>query len=274
MLLAIDVGNTRTKVYNRTRGGELTFETSSIVDLQSAAKVLGIGRHSGATIIGASVVPRVAQLIDEASRESHCSPPVWISGLTPLGFRIAYTTPETLGADRVANVLGALQIATPPLIVVDLGTATKIEAVDHEGTYLGGSIMPSAQMGLRSLQTDTAQLPEVTLGGHAALVGTDTESAIRSGVVLGHRFGIDGLVRHYYSLLAYDVMGIFDEPPREVRSKEPRAVSLIITGGNADLFPTPAYYGDSINILGRRESQLTAIGLSAAAKILGLSVEA
>lgn len=252
MLLAIDVGNTRTKVYNLDRGGKVEVETSSIVDVESARKPLGIDRHSGIKIIGCSVVPRVATLIDEACKDTLGLKPVWIDGLSPLGLKIEYRTPETLGADRVANVLGALKIAQPPLIVVDLGTATKIEAVDSEGTYVGGSIMPSAQMGLKSLEAETAQLPEVSDDEPLPLIGQDTRSAILTGVMFGLRYGIEGLAKQYLTLMS-------------LNTPLPRRASLVVTGGNARLVQPMA----GLEVL--REAQLTAIGLAEAAKRLGLA---
>src|SRR5579885_202895 len=156
MLLAIDVGNTRVKVHNLDRGGTLSFDTSTIIDLANARKIVNPGTVKDIKMIGASVVPNVKKLIDEASEDVVGGKPIWIDASMPLGIQIEYRTPETLGADRLANVLGGFELCKPPFIVVDLGTASKFEVVDEAGRYVGGSIMPSAQMGLQSLSSETA----------------------------------------------------------------------------------------------------------------------
>src|SRR5689334_8251474 len=107
MLLAIDVGNTRVKIHNLDRGGTLSFETPTILDVENAKKVINPGLDRNIRIIGASVVPKVRDLIDKASEEVLKIKPVWINAALPLGLVIDYKTPETLGADRLANVLGA-----------------------------------------------------------------------------------------------------------------------------------------------------------------------
>lgn len=278
MLLAIDVGNTRTKVYNRTRGGELFFETASIIDKEHARKVIEPGLQKDMTMIGASVVPSVRRFIDEASEELLGKKPVWIDASMQLGVPIAYKSPETLGADRLANVIGALDIAKPPLIVVDLGTATKFEAIDHEGKYLGGSIMPSAKMGLKSLRSGTAQLPEVDAKKPDVWIGTDTSSAILTGAVWGHEYAVRGMIAHYYGYLASGTYELVEsgfanvEEWAEQLDKRGgyREVTAIVTGGYEKLihsFKDRQLKGLHV----RREPNLCAIGLEIAAKRLGLS---
>ena len=276
MLLAIDVGNTRTKVYNLTRGGELSFETPTIIDKENAKKVINPGLQKDVAMIGASVVPKVGRFIDEASEEVLGKKPVWINASMDLGLKIAYKTPETLGADRLANVLGAFEVCDPPFIIVDLGTATKFEAVDHEGTYLGGSIMPSAQMGLRSLRFETAQLPTIQPERPKTWIGTDTKSAILTGAMFGHEYAVHGLLNHYHGYLSAaiyeleaDGMQDVDGWSARLEKRGKHKVTAILTGGNEHVL-RPLHSSNFGGLIFIREPSLTAKGLEVAAKRLGL----
>src|SRR2546423_14267670 len=116
MLLAIDVGNTLTKVWNVTRGGHAGKRTSEIANAADAKELLDSARNKDLKIIGCSVVPSVSIIFDEASRDLSTREPTWINASLPLGIDIRYETPTTLGADRIANALGALELCKPPII--------------------------------------------------------------------------------------------------------------------------------------------------------------
>jgi len=273
MLSAIDVGNTLTKVYNLDRGGTVTLETPTIIDVENALKVIKPGTAKDIVLIGASVVPKVQKLIDQACDEARVRKPTWIHATMPLGVQIDYKTPETLGADRIANVLGAFELCEPPFIVVDMGTATKLEVVDHERRYIGGSILPSAQMGLRSLRFDTAQLPTVQMNDHPPMIGVDTQSAMLTGAVLGHRFAVEGFITHYSSLLIGDIfeierIGADEWLKNRADSHKARNVNVVITGGNAKLLEKSIRPQKHLKVI--FEPRLTAIGLEAAARRLGI----
>src|SRR6476620_8498229 len=135
MLLAIDVGNTRVKIES-SRGGYSSALTADIETVADAIELIKTATNNDLRVIGCSVVPKVARLFDEACRQLSAAEPVWIDASMQLGVKILYKSPQTLGADRIANVIGALTLAKPPCIVVDIGTATKLEAIDLDGNYL------------------------------------------------------------------------------------------------------------------------------------------
>lgn len=109
--------------------------------------------------------------------------------LTPsvaLPFAVNYGSRSTLGSDRVAAVAGATSLFPgQALLVVDSGTAMTIDATDGNGNFMGGNISPGMQMRFRSLHQLTDQLPLIDDSGDVPLFGTDTTTAIRSGVVRG-----------------------------------------------------------------------------------------
>lgn len=163
----------------------------------------------------------------------------------PLHLGIKYETPDTLGADRLANALAVLS-RTSQGIAVDVGTATKLEAV-CDNTYLGGAILPGLKMWSQALSRNTAQLPEVSLGAPKHPIGTSTTSALQSGILHGHAAAIDGMIARF---------------AKEMRIK--KAPEVFLTGGHADqikaLCTTPMLLVPS----------LTLDGLVEAARRLGL----
>lgn len=104
----------------------------------------------------------------------------------PLPLALDYTTPHTLGEDRIAAAVGAWSIRPGEnSLVVDMGTAVTYDFVSADGHFRGGNIAPGIGMRLRSLHSFTARLPEVGGYGHTPLLGTDTATAMRAGAVRG-----------------------------------------------------------------------------------------
>jgi type III pantothenate kinase len=109
-----------------------------------------------------------------------------------------YTTPASLGADRLAGVCGAQQIF--PLqhcLVIDAGTCITYDFLDKDGNYHGGGISPGLTMRFQAVHTFTAKLPLVSAKENVPLVGNSTESCIQSGVVNGILAEIEGIIQQY-----------------------------------------------------------------------------
>src|SRR5579859_862326 len=182
MLLAIDVGNTTT-TYGVWDGHTWVTtwkeETLEALPLRGGNSITGDpkGRHdaspgrshgdmsstdSGLKVrdrrrnvaagyevhaaICASVVPSIDEGLATAVQEEYRLDLHFLRDGASVGLKVAYETPATVGADRLANALGALDKYRPPIIVVDLGTATNFDVVDQHGVYLGGAIMPGAKL--------------------------------------------------------------------------------------------------------------------------------
>lgn len=105
---------------------------------------------------------------------------------TNMPIKIMYETPETLGRDRIASVMGAYGLFPGEnIVVIDMGTCITYEILNKDGEYLGGNISPGVQMRLQAMHTQTAKLPLVEFGEVEYWIGTNTETAIRNGAVLG-----------------------------------------------------------------------------------------
>ena len=140
-----------------------------------------------------------------------------LTAATPIPLKNAYSSPESLGMDRLAAAVGAWAMKPGhDLLVVDAGTAITYDFVSADGIYKGGNIAPGIELRLRSLHEHTGALPLVSAQGDVPMFGTDTETAIRSGVINGIRKELDGYIN-------------------ELRSIYP-SLLVFLTGGDAESF--------------------------------------
>ncbi len=108
-----------------------------------------------------------------------------------------YTTPETLGADRLANVVAASTLAKGAALIVDIGTCIKFDIIDNEKSYLGGSISPGISLRYKSLNDYTGNLPLLDDHSKADWFGDSTHSSIHSGVMQGIQGEINYFLDYY-----------------------------------------------------------------------------
>lgn len=119
------------------------------------------------------------------------------SGVTPVPVENLYATPLTLGADRLAAAVAANAMQPGrDILIVDIGTCITVDIVSR-GSYLGGNISPGPAMRFKSLHEHTARLPLVCRRGNRPAFGSDTETAIRCGVIHGIQYEIEGYIRHF-----------------------------------------------------------------------------
>lgn len=201
-LLAVDVGNTRTRL-GLFSGDELvgTWElttherlTADEARMQLAQVLALMGERLPDDAILACVVPMLTDVWRRALAGS-CSGRAYVVGPgLKTGLRMRYDDPSEVGADRVADVVAARADYGAPVVVVDLGTTTNFEVVDADGAFAGGIIAPGLALGARSLSEAAARLPMIELRAPASVIGRNTRSAMQSGVVLGEVARIDGLL--------------------------------------------------------------------------------
>ncbi len=138
-------------------------------------------------------------------------PLLWLDHRTLLPVINLYDTPETLGYDRMAAVVGANeQFPGRDILVIDAGTCITYEFIDANGCYHGGNISPGLQMRFKALHQFTGRLPLVDADGCRPFIGRNTETAIRSGVLKGIEYEIVGYIeamRHKYPQLLVFLTG-------------------------------------------------------------------
>lgn len=208
MTVAIDAGNGMLKLASVVDGrvGHVaripTRPAPDPLALAERIAELGFEGPPGDGIAVVSVVPAMTELLREAARVIGARLLIADATTVPLEVRLAH--PSRVGTDRLLAAWGAQLHHGAPLIVVDLGTATTVDAVAADGAFLGGAILPGMELGLAALARGTAQLPEVKLAPPARAIGEDTVAALRSGVVLGHLGAIRELVTRIAAELAPD----------------------------------------------------------------------
>ncbi|MCL4136854.1 UNVERIFIED_CONTAM: hypothetical protein GTU68_035373 [Idotea baltica] len=139
-----------------------------------------------------------------------------------LPIKNGYKTPKTLGYDRIAAAVGAFyQFPEENCLIIEMGTAIKYDFLNKNGTFEGGIISPGLRMRFKALHTFTKKLPLIKEDGVPELIGTSTESCIRSGVVNGMAAEINGLISKY---------------------QEKETLKIIIGGGDADFFESQINY--------------------------------
>lgn len=252
VLLAVDVGNTRTSLgvfdgdellatWTLTTPSSLTADEAFDVALSSLRSMsrrlssdlwnrardasetvgedsmedtLSLDPDSVSDTVLSCVVPDLASAWLEALRELAGRRPLSVGPGIKTGIRMKYRDPAEVGADRIADLAAVLGDYEPPAIVVDLGTTTNFEVIDADGVFLGGIIAPGMALGARSLAYRAAKLPVIDIVAPKAVIGTCTREAMQSGVVLGEIARIDGLLSM-------------------IEREQPADYSIIVTGSNA-----------------------------------------
>jgi type III pantothenate kinase len=138
----------------------------------------------------ASVVPALYHTLAEALQDRYW---LLVDFNTPRTFDLALPHPEQLGADRLANVMGALNRFAPPFLIIDSGTATTFCVVDSNRRYRGGAIVPGIEVSFSALQSRAAKLFSVDLVRPASSLGNTTELQLQSGLIHGTEALIEGL---------------------------------------------------------------------------------
>lgn len=110
------------------------------------------------------------------------------------GIRIRFDNPREVGADRIVNTVAGYRLYGGPTIVVDLGTATTFDTISKEGDFIGGAIAPGPMTAAEALFTRTAALPRIQLTHPQKAIGTNTISAMQSGVMFGYAGLVEGIV--------------------------------------------------------------------------------
>jgi type III pantothenate kinase len=205
VLLAVDVGNTNTVlgVFDgetlvadwRVATSANTMPDEHAVLLSALMAQRGLTMASIHAAIVSSVVPKMTAHIREMLEKYTDVSPLIVGPGIETGVRIRVDNPREVGADRIVNALAAYRLYGGPAIVIDLGTATTLDAVSADGTYLGGSIAPGLTTSVEALSRYTARLPRVEMVRPARALGTDTSTAMQSGIILGHASMIEGMVR-------------------------------------------------------------------------------
>lgn len=195
MNLIIDIGNTCVKL--------VCFNEGKVVEEQRTDKDDAVALQSFCSRYPFSrgICSSVSDISEEYSAALSSLPFSMMefkSGITRVPIINKYNTPLTLGSDRLAAVVGANWLQPGrDVLVIDIGTCVTFDFINSIGEYLGGNISPGPTMRLKALNQFTARLPFVERRGDTPDFGTDTTTAIRSGVMNGIKYEIEGYIHSF-----------------------------------------------------------------------------
>lgn len=196
MNLIIDIGNSQTKVAVVAGEEVKKYETYKRLDINLLEPILQNFTPLKAILCAVGEVPQgVVEWLTERVKLHVAGP----DSLTPL--INDYSTPQTLGFDRIAVAVGAHYLyPRRNILVIDAGTAITYEVITSNGHYKGGAISPGLRLRFQALHAHTARLPLIDPTPHAPLVGTSTIECILSGVVNGAVSEMDGFIEKISSI--------------------------------------------------------------------------
>ncbi|MBI5309128.1 MAG: type III pantothenate kinase [Planctomycetes bacterium] len=221
MWLAIDIGNTN--VHPGMFEGDALLSTCSIrnespfkIQTQLATFLNTFDLSKTRDVIISSVNPEAEACVFECIQRHNLAKPKLIGKDIPIPIAVLTDHPAKVGADRLANAVGAYERTHNWTVIVDSGTAITIDAINDKGAFLGGIIAPGMELSSRALHHYTALLPEVSAKKPGKILGTNTEEAIRTGIY----WGTIGMVSTLIRLLCAEI------------GHQP---AVIATGGSASL---------------------------------------
>ncbi len=247
MLLAIDCGNTNA-LFAVHDGDKWRAQWRSATETSRTADEYAVWLHQllgmenlrlsdiDACIISTVVPQSLFHMRNLARRYLKCEPMVVGESDLDIGVVAVIDNPREVGADRLVNAAGARTFIDGALLLVDSGTATTFDLISAKGEFLGGSIAPGMYLALQALHDAAAKLPRIAIEKPKKTIGTNTVTAMQSGIFWGYVGLIDGLVRR--------IKSEYDEP-----------LTVIGTGGVSPLF------SGASETIERFDSDLTVRGL-------------
>lgn len=221
MFLAVDIGNSNITFGVFDKGVFLKkLQTETKAELPVEMYVEIITDLFADMKISSCAIASVVEGMDEKIKEA-CNTCFDINALVVTrelftDLRIDIENKNTIGIDRLINVIVAAENHVLPAVVIDAGTAITIDVVSRDKEFLGGIIMPGLKLQAKSLNDYTSKLPLVDLKFGKNLIGKNTEEAILSGIVRGTAFSIGALVQ-------------------EIENEVGKLSNVIITGGDCVL---------------------------------------
>jgi len=204
MLLTIDVGNT-----NIVLGGYLDKKLTFVSRISTNAtktvdeyatkirSILALNEVPKTEIKGAiisSVVPPLNNILKSAVKKVYGVDPILVGPGIKTGINMLVDDPRQVGADLITASVAAYEKFKSAVLIIDMGTATKMMLVNADGAFMGVSIIPGVQIAIKALTSGTAQLPQISLDSPSTVIGKNTNDSMKSGVIYGNAALIDGMI--------------------------------------------------------------------------------
>jgi len=204
MILTVDIGNSNI-VLGGVKEDVISFEarlrTDSTktsdeycIDLKMILDVYNVAAEDIEGAIIASVVPQVLNSMQTAIKKLTGKNSLVVGPGLKTGLNIKIENPAQTGADLVVGAVAALREHKPPMIVIDMGTATTMIVLDETGALIGGCICPGVRISMDALTERTALLPGLQLDQPKKAIGRNTIDCMRSGIMMGTACMLDGMI--------------------------------------------------------------------------------
>lgn len=246
ILLAFDIGNTNivVGVYRERKlltNWRLETDKSKSADeygmlLTQLFSYEGLNKDEVADIIISTVVPSLTYTMQHLSAKYFGIRALIVAAGIKTGLVVKYDNPKALGSDRIVNAVAAHEAYPGPLIIIDYGTATTIDAVSEKGEFLGGAIIPGIKVSSDALFEKTAKLPKVELEAPGQVICRNTIEGIQAGVVYGNMGVTEFIVARMKKEMA--AMTGSDKP-----------VTVIATGGMSSMMASETLCIDVVDKL-------------------------
>ena len=204
MILAIDIGNSNIVIgciengviQNETRIATDLVKTSDqyCFDLKNMLSLSDVPVARLEDVIISSVVPPVLNSMRTAVLKLTGKKPFVVGPGIKTGLNILLDNPQQVGSDLIVAAVAALREYKPPLILIDMGTATTISVINKDRAYLGGCICPGVRISAEALSSRAALLPGINLDQPRRAIGKNTIDCMRSGIMLGAACMLDGMI--------------------------------------------------------------------------------
>ncbi len=214
MILTIDIGNSNIvigcvdgeKILFRGRVNTDRVKTSDqyCIELKTLLEIYGLSLEQIEGSIISSVVPQVLNSMQTAVAKLTGKSALVVGPGLKTGLNILLDNPAQMGADLVVADVAALREYQPPLIVIDMGTATTMAVLDQSGAHLGGCVCPGVQLSMDALTQNTSLLPGIQLSQPQHAIGRNTADAMRSGIMMGTASMLDGMIDRFQQELGQE----------------------------------------------------------------------
>lgn len=215
MILTVDIGNTnivlggfindKLEFVSRISTDASKTEAEYATKIKSILTLNGIERTQIRGAIVSSVVPPLNSIIFEAIKMVYGVEAILVGPGVKTGINLVVDNPTQVGADIICASVAAYNMYKPPVLVIDMGTATKLFVVDEKATFFGVSIIPGVGISARALAGGTAQLPQVSLEAPKRIIAKNTVDCMCSGIIYGNACMIDGMIDRIIKECGYDM---------------------------------------------------------------------
>jgi len=225
-LVAVDIGNTSVNI-GIFEGEKLlaNWHLGSVVQRMAdeyASLLLGLLQHAGIhseelnRVIMCSVVPPLTTTFEEVFKSYFKAAPLVVGAGIKSGVKVRMDNPREVGADRIVNAAAARVLYPGACIIVDMGTATTFDTLSEGGEYIGGAIAPGIATSAQAIAEKTSKLPKIEIIRPSRVIGSNTVSAMQSGIYFGY-------------------IGLVEELVRRIQTELGQKTRVVATGGYAAL---------------------------------------